>query len=134
MNHGAPVTGTNLEPLAIDTDPAVYRLIHDSLDEPASDNLLTERERQIRAKTRDLVATEVAPRAAAADRDHKFVHDSVQALMAAGLCGLLFPERLGGTADTTVSYAIAMEEITAACAALSILVKALFPCAARYTG
>jgi alkylation response protein AidB-like acyl-CoA dehydrogenase len=121
MNHSELVTGTNLEPLAIDTDPAVYRLIHDALDEPATDNLLTERERQIRAKTRDLVATEVAPRAAAADRDHEFVHDSVQALMAAGLCGLLFPERLGGTADTTVSYAIAMEEITAACAATSLV-------------
>jgi alkylation response protein AidB-like acyl-CoA dehydrogenase len=117
----APVTGGNLEPLVIDTDPAAYRLVHDALDEPAADSLLTDRERQIRAKTRDLVATEVAPRAAAADRRHEFVHDSVQALMAAGLCGLLFPERLGGTGDSTVSYAIAMEEITAACAATSLV-------------
>jgi len=111
----------NTAPLDIDTDPKAYLAHHQSLDESATDALLDERELAVRAQVRDLVAHEVAPRAAAADRDHAFVHESYQALASAGLAGLVFPERLGGTGDTNVAYAAAMEEITAGCAATSLV-------------
>lgn len=107
--------------LAIDEDPKEYLALHELLDEPAADQHLSEREREVRALTRDVVAHEVAPRAAELDRTHGFAHDGVQALAQAGLCGLVFPERLGGTADTNVAYAVAMEEITAGCAATSLV-------------
>ncbi|KAA9162653.1 acyl-CoA dehydrogenase [Amycolatopsis acidicola] len=111
----------NTAPLDIDVDPKAYLAHHESLDESAADALLDEREREVRARVRDVVAHEVAPRAAEADRTHAFVHDSYQALASAGLAGLIFPKHLGGTGDTNVAYAAAMEEITAGCAATSLV-------------
>lgn len=110
-----------LEPLELDIDAKAYVALHDLLDEPAADAGLTEREREIRARTRDVVALEVAPRAAHADATGEFVQTSVRALAAAGLCGLVFPEELGGGGETNVAYAVAMEEITAGCAATSLV-------------
>ncbi|HVT68227.1 MAG TPA: acyl-CoA dehydrogenase family protein [Trebonia sp.] len=111
----------SVEPLELDTDPKAYLALHTRLDEPAADAALTARELEVRALTRDVVAREVAPRAARLDADHAFAHDSVQALARAGLMGLVFPERLGGSGDTNVAYAVAMEEITAGCAATSLV-------------
>jgi alkylation response protein AidB-like acyl-CoA dehydrogenase len=110
-----------VEPLEIDTNPKAYIALHDLLDEPAADAALTDRERFIRGTVRDVVAREVAPRAARVDEAGEFTHDGVQALAAQGLCGLIFPERLGGTGDTNVAYAVAMEEITAGCASTSLV-------------
>lgn len=107
--------------LALDTDPEAYLALHGALDEPAADAQLGDREREVRARVREVVASAVAPRAAALDRDHTFAHDSYQALTAAGLGGLLVPEELGGTGDTNAAYAVAMEEITAGCAATSLV-------------
>ncbi|MGW3278798.1 acyl-CoA dehydrogenase family protein [Nocardia rhamnosiphila] len=107
--------------LEMDTDPEAYLALHELLDEPAADAALTDRERAVRATTREVVAHEVAPRAAELDATHTFAHESVQALARAGLCGLVFPERLGGSGDSNVAYAVAMEEITAGCAATSLV-------------
>lgn len=111
----------NTTPLDIDINPKAYLAHQESLDESAADTLLDERELAVRAQVRDVVAHEVAPRAAEADRTHEFVHGSYQALASAGLAGLIFPKHLGGTGDTTVAYAAAMEEITAGCAATSLV-------------
>ena len=107
--------------LDLDTDPKAYVALHDFLDEPVADAALTERERQVRTLARDVVSREVAPRAAAVDELHEFAHESVQALAAAGLCGLVFPTELGGSGDTNVAYAVAMEEITAGCPSTSLV-------------
>jgi alkylation response protein AidB-like acyl-CoA dehydrogenase len=115
------VNTASLEPLPLDGDPSAYIALHGLLDEPVADHALTTRELEIRELARDVVAHEVAPRAAALDRDHTFAHDSVQALARAGLAGLVFPERVGGSGDTNVAYAVAMEEIAAGCAATSLV-------------
>ncbi|MEU6188086.1 acyl-CoA dehydrogenase family protein [Nocardia sp. NPDC047038] len=107
--------------LNIDHDPAAYSALYEALDEPAADALLDERERAVRSAVRAVVAHDVAPRAAAADRDHLFVHDSYRALAEAGLAGLIFPQRLSGTGDTNVAYAAAVEEIATGCAATSLV-------------
>ncbi len=120
----APATAPDLdahEPLALDTDPAAYLALHGALDEPVADALLDPRERRVRRLTREVVAEHVAPGAAERDRSGTFAHDSYQALTTAGLGGLLVPEEFGGTADSTVAYAAAMEEITAGCAATSLV-------------
>jgi alkylation response protein AidB-like acyl-CoA dehydrogenase len=108
-------------PLDIDSAPKAYVELHKSLDESAADALLDERELLVRTQVREVVATEVAPRAVRADQTHEFVHESYQALADAGLAGLLFPKSLGGTADSSVAYAVAMEEIAAGCAATSLV-------------
>lgn len=109
------------EPLAMDTDPSAYLAWHAAVDEPAGDRLLTNRESVLRDRARQVVATKIAPRAAALDRKHVFAHDGVQALAAAGLGGLLFPRRFGGTEDSHVAYAAVMEETAAGCAATSLV-------------
>jgi alkylation response protein AidB-like acyl-CoA dehydrogenase len=109
------------DPLAIDTDPAAYRALHASLDEPAADALLSPRELEVRALARDVVSREVAPLAAAHDADHAFPERQLRALCDARLGGLVFPEHLGGTADSNVAYALAMEEVTAGCPGTSLV-------------
>jgi alkylation response protein AidB-like acyl-CoA dehydrogenase len=91
------------------------------LDEAAADVQLTGDERDLRERVRDVVRREVAPRARELDRPGGFAHDSYQALARAGLAGLLFPPELGGSGASTVGYALAMEEIAAACGATSLV-------------
>lgn len=108
-------------PLSIDVDPDLYSAVHTAIDESVSDRLLDARELTVRAAVRDVVAREVAPRAASVDRTHVFAHESYQALARAGLGGLLFPKELGGSGDSNVAYAVAVEEIAAGCAATSLI-------------
>jgi alkylation response protein AidB-like acyl-CoA dehydrogenase len=92
-----------------------------NLDEAAADVQLTDDERDLRERVRDVVRREVAPRARELDRHGSFAHDSYQALARARLAGLLFPPELGGSGASTVCYALAMEEIAAACGATSLV-------------
>jgi alkylation response protein AidB-like acyl-CoA dehydrogenase len=119
--HDRGTAGPAHEPLALDVDPDAYLALHGALDEPVADALLDDREREVRERTRRVVAEHVAPGAAVRDREHAFAHDSYQALARAGLGGLLVPAEYGGTDDSTVAYAAAMEEITAGCAATSLV-------------
>lgn len=109
------------ESLDIDRDPKALLAVQEALDESASDELLDDRETRVRSEVRQVVAHEIAPRASAADHRGAFVHDSYQALATAGLAGLIFPPELGGTGDSHVAYAAAVEEIAAGCAATSLV-------------
>lgn len=107
--------------LPLESDRSVYQAIHGLLDEPAADALLTDRERELRSRTRQLVAELIAPQASAVDRTHEFTGEQVKALAEAQLMGLVFPSRYGGTDDTNVSYAAVVEEVAAGCAATSLV-------------
>lgn len=107
--------------LAVSNDPEQYIAVHAALDESVADALLTPRERAVRDATRRVVAHDVAPHAVDIDRTHAFAARGYRALAEAGLAGLVFPENVGGTGDTHVAYAVAMEEITAGCAATSLV-------------
>lgn len=102
-------------------DPDSYLAWHRAVDEPTTEQMLDERERHVRDEVRQLVAVDVAPHAAEIDRTSAFAGDSYQALARSGWGGLLFPTELGGTGDSTVAYAAAMEEITAACPSTSMI-------------
>ena len=91
------------------------------LDEAVADGLLRAAELDVRDRVRALADEMIAPHAAETDRTGVFAHDSYQALARAGFGGLLFPPRLGGTGASTLAYAVAMEEIAAACAATSLI-------------
>jgi alkylation response protein AidB-like acyl-CoA dehydrogenase len=86
-------------------------------------------EQELLRAIREVCATEVAPRAARVDADAVFPEESYQALARRGLAGLLVPEELGGTASSTVAYALAMEEITAACGSTSTVYMTQMHCA-----
>lgn len=80
---------------------------------------LTAEERAVRDAVRAVIAAEIAPRARAVDADGIFPHAGIQALAAVGLGGLLMPIELGGAGTSALAYAIAMEEIAAACGSTS---------------
>lgn len=90
-------------------------------DETVTDALLDDHVRKLRTRLRETLAADVTPHAARYDRTGAFAGPSYQHLARAGLAGLLFPAEYGGTADGTVAYAMAVEEIAAACAATSLI-------------
>jgi short/branched chain acyl-CoA dehydrogenase len=66
----------------------------------------------IRRTVRDFAEQKVAPVAAELDREHRFPYELVAELAELGLMGMPVPEEYGGAGADTVSYAIAVEELT----------------------
>jgi alkylation response protein AidB-like acyl-CoA dehydrogenase len=76
---------------------------------PAFD--LTDEQKQIGDLAAEIAQREIAPHIAQWDREHHFPRDLYAKLTAAGIMGLLVPERYGGAGADYVSYARAIEEI-----------------------
>jgi alkylation response protein AidB-like acyl-CoA dehydrogenase len=70
---------------------------------------------------RDLVAGEVAPRAAEIDQAGEYPWDVRKAFADHDLLGLPFPEELGGTGTGTLMLNIAIEEVARACASSALI-------------
>ena len=84
--------------------------------------LLTDEQRQIRDTLRAFARDELAPNAAAWDREHAFPRDALSKLGALGALGVVVPEAWGGAGLDHVSLALAMEEIAAGDGATSTIV------------
>lgn len=69
----------------------------------------------IREMVRDFAQKEIAPKAAAVDREARFPAETFKALGELDLLGLLVPTEYGGAGADYRSYAIAVEEIGRAC-------------------
>jgi len=78
------------------------------------------RHEEIRRKVRSFVQEEVLPHADAWDRNGEFPSGAWKALAKAGLAGLPFPTKYGGAGRDVLSYALAVEEISRASAALGV--------------
>jgi short/branched chain acyl-CoA dehydrogenase len=85
---------------------------------------LTDEQRLIQQTVRDFAQSEVAPRAEEMDRTHQFPYDLVATMADLGLMGLPYPEQYGGAGGDTVSYAIAVEEVSRADASTGITLAA----------
>lgn len=81
---------------------------------------LTEEQQMLRKMVRDFAEAEVAPGALERDKTGQFPHDIVKKLADLELLGLPFPEEYGGAGGDTLSYAIAVEELSRACASTGI--------------
>ncbi len=77
---------------------------------------LTDEQQMVQAMARELAQSEIAPIAAEIDRDERFPHETVKRMGELGLMGIAVPERWGGSGADTVSYVVALEEISRACA------------------
>jgi alkylation response protein AidB-like acyl-CoA dehydrogenase len=73
---------------------------------------LTPEQELIRDTVRQFALDRVAPVAAELDREHRFPYELVAELGELGLMGLPIPEEYGGAGGDTLSYAIAVEELT----------------------
>ncbi|MDW8245923.1 MAG: acyl-CoA dehydrogenase [Sandaracinaceae bacterium] len=84
---------------------------------------LTEEQRMIQSMARDFAEREVAPKARELDRTGRWPSELVKRMGELGLMGLVVPEEYGGSGADTVSYALAMEEISRACASTGVIMS-----------
>jgi short-chain 2-methylacyl-CoA dehydrogenase len=73
---------------------------------------------------REFAGEKVAPVAGELDREHRFPYGLVAELAELGLMGMTVPEEYGGAGADTVSYAIAIEELTRVDSSVAITVAA----------
>jgi alkylation response protein AidB-like acyl-CoA dehydrogenase len=73
---------------------------------------LTDEQRLLRDTVRDFARQEVAPVAEELDRTKAFPYELVAKMGELGLMGIPFPEQYGGGGADTLSYALAVEEMT----------------------
>jgi alkylation response protein AidB-like acyl-CoA dehydrogenase len=85
---------------------------------------LTEEQQLVRDTVREFARERVAPVAAELDREQRFPYELVQELAELGLMGMTIPEEYGGAGTDTVSYAIAVEELTRVDSSVAITVAA----------
>ena len=78
----------------------------------------------VRSTVRDFAEQRVAPVAEELDRESRFPYDLVSELAELGLMGMTIPEEYGGGGADTVSYAIAVEELTRIDSSVAITVAA----------
>ena len=78
----------------------------------------------VRSTVREFAQQRVAPVAEELDREARFPYELVAELAELGLMGMTIPEDYGGAGTDTVSYAIAIEELTRIDSSVAITVAA----------
>jgi butyryl-CoA dehydrogenase len=84
---------------------------------------LNEEQRLIRDMVRDFARTEIAPRAAEIDRTREFPMDSFRKCAELNLTGMMVPEEWGGAGLDAISYVLAIEELSRACASTGVIIS-----------
>jgi butyryl-CoA dehydrogenase len=84
---------------------------------------LSEEQRMIRDTAREFAAREVAPKAAELDKNSRWPSEILAKMAELGLLGVAIPQEHGGAGMDTLSYALAMEEISAACASCGVIMS-----------
>ncbi len=77
----------------------------------------------LRDSIRDFAENEVAPHAAEIDRTRVFPMATFKKAAELGLTGIYFPEEYGGAGMDYLSYAIAIEEVSRACASTGVILS-----------
>ena len=83
----------------------------------------TEEQRLVRETARDFAAREVAPKAAEIDKSGRWPAEIVAKMAELGFLGMAIPEEHGGAGLDSLSYALVMEEISAACASCGVIMS-----------
>ncbi len=78
----------------------------------------------VRSTVREFAQQRVAPVAEELDRESRFPYELVGELAELGLMGMTIPEEYGGAGADTVSYAIAVEELTRVDSSVAITLAA----------
>ncbi|MBK6688946.1 MAG: acyl-CoA dehydrogenase family protein [Deltaproteobacteria bacterium] len=84
---------------------------------------LNETQQQIRNMTLEFATQEVRPKADEIDKEGRFPKELVQRMGELGLLGMMVPEEWGGPGFDTISYAIAMENISWGCASTGVIMS-----------
>jgi len=81
---------------------------------------LTEDQKLIRDTVRQFMEAEMRPIVRELEREEKFPTEQVRKLGEMGCCGMLVPEKWGGSATDTISYVLMLEEVARVCAATAV--------------
>jgi len=84
---------------------------------------LTEEQTLVQKTARDFANHEVLPKAAEIDREHRHPAELVAGMAELGLMGMAVPETWGGAGLDHVSYVLAMEEVSRACASTGVIMS-----------
>ncbi len=84
---------------------------------------LTDEQKMILDTARDFANGVVKPRAKEIDQTGAFPADTVKKLAELGFMGMMVPAEYGGAGLDTISYVLAMEEISAACASTGTIMS-----------
>jgi len=85
---------------------------------------LSEEQELLRRTVRDFAVSRVAPLAEEIDREARFPYELVSEMAELGLMGIPIPEEYGGAGADTLSYALAIEELTRIDSSVAITVAA----------
>lgn len=85
---------------------------------------LSEDHEALRQAVREFAENEVGPRAMAIDRDGEIPAEILSKMAGLGYLGIPYPEEWGGAGMDTLSYAIAVEEVSRVCASTGITMAA----------
>jgi len=109
-----PARSGNASIIAASAYPAAARL---------SMEYLSDEQRLIRDAARELARRELAPNAARWDKEGWVDDAAVTRLAELGLLGMMVPAEWGGTYTDYVAYALAIEEVAAACASTAAMMS-----------
>ena len=85
---------------------------------------ISEEHEEFRARVRDFAEGEIEPKAKELDETGQFSLDTAKKLGEMGFLGMVVPEEYGGSGLDTVSYSIAVEELSRVCGSTGITVAA----------
>lgn len=85
---------------------------------------LSEEQKQIRKMVHDFSQEVLKEKAIELDENNRFPEENMPLLAELGLFGIAYPEEYGGVGADSIAEAIAVEEITAACAATGSILTA----------
>jgi butyryl-CoA dehydrogenase len=83
----------------------------------------TEDQLAVQTTAREFAQAEVLPKAAAIDREHRHPAELVARMAELGFLGMAVPDQYGGAGLDHVSYVLAMEEISRACASTGVIMS-----------
>ena len=84
---------------------------------------LTEDQLAVQTTAREFATSEVLPKAAEIDREHRHPAELVKRMAELGFLGIAVPEEFGGAGLDHISYAVAMEEVCRACASTGVIMS-----------
>jgi short-chain 2-methylacyl-CoA dehydrogenase len=85
---------------------------------------LSREQQLIQSTVRDFAREQISPVAEELDREHRFPYEIVAELAELGLMGIPIPEEYGGGGGDTLSYTLAIEELTRIDSSVAITVAA----------
>lgn len=85
---------------------------------------LTKQQQMVKTLMRNFAENEVKPLAAEIDETERFPRETVDKMVRYGMMGIPFPKKYGGADGDTLSYAIAVEELSRVCGTTGVILSA----------